>query len=65
MRRFGKTPAARIGTAAFLSALKVLVRDHPGIAIEMVGVGLKKGGATGFVELKNMLTPDRSPDVSR
>lgn len=55
MKRFGKSPGSRIGTAAFLSALKVLVRKHPAVALEMVGAGVKKAGATGVSEVKSHL----------
>ncbi len=57
MKRFGKGPGARIGAAAFLSALHVLVRHHPGVAFEMAGAGLKKAGSAGIDEMKSHLLP--------
>jgi hypothetical protein len=62
MKRFGKGPAARIGAAAFLSALHVLVRHHPGVAVEMAGAGLKRAGATGLNEVKAHLPPWRGDE---
>jgi hypothetical protein len=52
LKRFGKTPAARIGTVAFLAALKTLVREHPGVALELAGAGLKKAGTESLSEVK-------------
>jgi|GEM_PF-6856957 len=65
MKRFGKSAGARVGTAAFLSALRVLVRKHPAVAMEMAGVGLKKAGATGIAEVKARLHPPGQAEAKR
>ncbi|CCF22017.1 protein of unknown function [Pseudorhizobium banfieldiae] len=56
-RRFGKSAAGRIGTAAVLAALGALVRNHPLIAMEMAAAGLKKAGKVGVTEFKDLLSP--------
>ncbi|MGK6316082.1 hypothetical protein [Neorhizobium sp. DT-125] len=57
MKRYGKTAAGRVGTAAMLRALSVLVRHHPRAALDMAGAGLKQAGRSGFEEVKEALTP--------
>ncbi|MCJ8520387.1 hypothetical protein ABID21_003410 [Pseudorhizobium tarimense] len=37
---------------AFLAALKTLVREHPGVALELAGAGLKKAGTEILSEMK-------------
>lgn len=61
MKRYGKTAAGRIGTAAMLRALSVLIRHHPGTALDMAGAGLKQAGRSGWAEVKDALTPSSHP----
>ncbi|WP_158693441.1 hypothetical protein [Neorhizobium alkalisoli] len=61
LKRYGKTPAGRIGAAAVLKALGVLVRRHPKTALEMVGAGLGEAGRVGFQEVKAAVMPSRNP----
>jgi hypothetical protein len=57
LKRYGKTAAGRIGAAAVLKALGVLVRRHPKTALEMAGAGLSEAGRAGFQEIKAAVIP--------
>ena len=55
MKRYGKSAAGRVGAAAVLRALGVLVRHHPRAAVSVAGAGLKEAGRAGIGEIKEKL----------
>jgi hypothetical protein len=57
MKRYGKSATGRIGTAAVLRALAVLIRRHPGAAFDMLGAGITEAGRSGVAELKDKFSP--------
>ncbi|OHV83793.1 hypothetical protein [Rhizobium sp. LCM 4573] len=64
MKRYGNSAAGRIGAAATLRALGVLLRDHPRTAVEMAGAGLVEAGRVGLGEIKEKLPFSESKSAS-
>lgn len=48
---YGRTAAGRIGTESVLSALGVLIRRHPGVALEMAAAGVLGAGRRSLEEI--------------
>jgi hypothetical protein len=68
LRRYARTPTGRITASAALRALGVLVRHHPGTALEMAGAGLVQAGRTGVQELtarvRSLERDDAAPEAA-
>ena len=59
VRPYADTALHRVGVAAAVRALGVLVRKHPRAAVNMFGAAIVQAGRTGFAEVKKKLTPAR------
>ena len=57
VRPYSDTALHRVGVAAAVRALGVLVRKHPRAALDMAGAALLQAGRTGYAEVKGKLLP--------
>ncbi len=67
VNRYGRTAAGRVGLAAAVKALSVLIRRHPRAAVDMAAAAAVKAGRVGVQGLTDRLgrlerpTPPRRP----
>jgi hypothetical protein len=54
--RYGVSARGRIGLAALLGAVSVLIRKHPGAAVHAVGAGLASAGRATLTEAGRLAT---------
>jgi len=65
---YGRTARGRISIAAAAKALSVLLRRHPGAALDMAAAAAVKAGRVGvhtLVERLEQLGPARQPTIKR
>ena len=62
MDRHGRTVPARIALAAAVKALSVLVKRHPGAALDMAAAAAVKAGRVGIHALVERLEPLESSE---
>ena len=64
IRPYADTFLHRVGAAAAVRALGVLVRKHPRTALELLGAALAQAGRTGLAEVKRKVAPNKAETVA-